>query len=94
MLKLPEDVTEVLPPGTDDKEFETVPATTVKRKKYIRPAGEPLILSTKLKYLYQELMNHSKRNPYSTHFDASALTEGVEETDKDGTPLAIKSVVL
>lgn len=97
MLKLPDDVTEVMPPGADDKELEPIPTTTIKRKKYIRPAGEPLKLSTKMKWLHDELLRHSKRNPFSTNFEAFAMTEGdvePEETEKDGTPVAIKSVVL
>lgn len=97
VLKLPDDVTEVLPPGNDDKELEPVPATTVKRKKYIRPAGEPLKLSTKMKFLHDELLKHSKRNPYSMNFEAFAMTEddvAPAETEKDGSPVLIKSVVL
>jgi SWI/SNF-related matrix-associated actin-dependent regulator of chromatin subfamily A3 len=95
-LRLPLDATEVLPPDLDEKEkekeLEAVPKT--RRKKFIRKPGEPLVLSTKMRWLHDELIRNSKRNPHSQYYNAFEIGEELEETDADGRPFLIKSVVL
>jgi len=98
MIRIPRDVTEVLPPDYEDKEKDDdVKESKNRRQKYSRKPGEELKLSTKMRYLFDELMKNSKRNPHSPHYDAFVKTEGdddVMEVDRDSKPYIIKSVVL
>ena len=95
-LRLPLDATEVLPPDMDEKErekeIETAPK--VKRKKFLRKPGEPLVLSSKMRWLHDELIRNSKRNPYSPYYNAFEAPDELEETDSDGKPFLTKSVIL
>lgn len=101
-LRIPADVIEVAPPDSPDAAdiADQAPKRAV-RKKYTRPSGEKPNLSTKMTYLQQQLMDASRRNPHSVHYDAMAVmrqdAEGeddVEVTDSDGKPIVTKSVVL
>ena len=95
MLRLPYDVTEIVPPDSAEAQ---VPADQPKRKRkrYIRPPGEKPNLSTKMQFLYDELMSASKKNPNSKNYDPFALPMGdeIEELDEAGRPYIVKSVVL
>ncbi|EIW71155.1 hypothetical protein TREMEDRAFT_27733 [Tremella mesenterica DSM 1558] len=92
-LRLSTDVLEVSPPGSENTETTDQPKKVV-RQKYVRPPGQKPDLSTKMRWLLQELMGHSKRNPNSPHYDPFALDSGdVEELDEEGKPFVTKSVV-
>jgi SWI/SNF-related matrix-associated actin-dependent regulator of chromatin subfamily A3 len=95
MLRLPYDVTEIVPPDSAEAQ---VPADQPKRKRkrYVRPPGEKPNLSTKMQFLYDELMAASKKNPNSKNYDPFALPIGdeIEELDESGRPYIVKSVVL
>ncbi|KAK4684735.1 hypothetical protein P7C73_g5428, partial [Tremellales sp. Uapishka_1] len=96
VLRLESDVIEVVPPGASGGDFDsalTDPPKRVARKKYVRPPGEKPNLSTKMTFLYEELMAFSKKNPNSSNFDMyAALGDGeVEELDADGKPYVTNS---
>lgn len=97
-LRIPADIIEVLPPDSPEAAEAAAEAQTVakkyQRKKFVRAAGEELSLSTKMSYLQDQLMESSKRNPNSVHYEPMAITDDVEELDADGRPLITKSVVL
>jgi hypothetical protein len=45
-------------------------------------------------YLQRELLEASKRNPNSVHYDSMAAIGEIEDVDADGRPFVTKSVVL
>ena len=98
-LRLPEDVIEVDTPDSNqgiDGDAPDPPKRAV-RKKYVRAPGEKPNLSTKMQYLYNELLKSSKRNPNSQHYDPFSLAladDDVEELDTSGQPFVTKSVIL
>ncbi|KAL7420061.1 hypothetical protein Q5752_005026 [Cryptotrichosporon argae] len=97
MLRLESDVLEVSPPDPEGAQAvnDDLPKRT-KRQKWTRPPGEQPILSTKMQWLYDDLMRFSKRNPHSANYDIYSLPsgdDGIEELDADGTPAIIKSIV-
>lgn len=93
MLRLPYDVIEVVPPDEIAEIQQEQQPKRSARRKYVRPAGEQPNLSTKMQYLHDELLQLSKQNPNSKHFDPFSLDADVAEMDKNGKPLATKSVV-
>ncbi|WVQ83192.1 hypothetical protein IAT38_005331 [Cryptococcus sp. DSM 104549] len=96
MIRLPNDIIEVIPPDSSDCPETAVPEAPKRavRKKYVRPPGEKLNLSTKMQFLHDELLRFSKKNPNSPHYDPYALGEDdVEEMDAEGKPFVTKSVV-
>ncbi|WVR04718.1 hypothetical protein IAU60_001729 [Kwoniella sp. DSM 27419] len=97
MLRLPTDIIEVAPPGQDGQDDQVDQPKRAARKKYVRPPGESINLSTKMQYLHDELLGFSKKNPHSPHYDPFALNpdddDAVEELDADGKPFVTKSVV-
>lgn len=97
MLRLPTDVIDVLPPDSSDS-LQPPPDALKRpaRKRYVRPAGEKPNLSTKMQYLYDELIVSSKRNPNSPNYDPYSLanSDDFEELDQDGKPFVVKSVIL
>jgi len=95
MLRLPYDVTEIVPPDSAEAQLQ-VDQPKRKRKRYVRPPGEKPNLSTKMQFLYDELMSASKKNPNSKNYDpfALALSDEFEELDEAGRPYIVKSVVL
>jgi hypothetical protein len=94
-LRIPTDVIEVVPPGSPEAAelAEQAPKKYVRRK-YVRPPGEKPNLSTKMAYLQRELLEASKRNPNSVHYDSMAAIGEIEDVDADGRPFVTKSVVL
>ncbi|WVW78313.1 hypothetical protein I302_100267 [Kwoniella bestiolae CBS 10118] len=95
MLRIPSDIIEVTPPECEPSN-EVIPDQPKRaaRKKYVRPPGEKLNLSTKMQYLHDELLTLSKRNPNSPHYDPFAGDDdGIEELDNEGKPLVTKSIV-
>ncbi|OXM76917.1 DNA repair protein RAD5 [Cryptococcus neoformans Bt63] len=98
MIRLPSDVIEVIPPDSADASEQAVaeqaPPKRAARKKYIRPPGEKLNLSTKMQFLHDELLRFSKKNPHSAHYDPFSLEgDDVEEMDAEGKPVVTKSIV-
>ncbi|ORX34003.1 SNF2 family N-terminal domain-domain-containing protein [Kockovaella imperatae] len=94
ILRLPSDVVEVLQPGVEENAGAADQGPKRARKKYIRAPGEPLVLSTKMKFLHDELMSFSRRNPNSPHYNPFELdADTMEEVDKDGKPFVTKSVI-
>jgi hypothetical protein len=95
MLKLPADVAEIVPPDSAET-LVPVEQPKEKRKRYVRPPGEKPNLSTKMQYLYNELIQSSKRNPNSKNYDpyALAMSDEIEDVDQDGKPYLVKSVIL
>jgi len=95
MLRLPHDVVEIVPPDSAEAQVPTDQPKR-KRKRYVRPPGEKPNLSTKMQFLYDELMSASKKNPNSKNYDpfAIALNDEPEELDESGRPFVVKSVVL
>lgn len=98
-LKLPHDVFEVLPPQYEEEDAKDEAPKKYKRPKYQRKDGEPLELSTKMKYLHTELIKNSQRNQYSVHYDPELLRQElmeaeVQEVGADSKPRVIKSVIL
>ena len=94
ILRLPTDVIDVSQPGVEESAGDTDAAPKRVRKKYIRAPGEPLIMSTKMKFLHDELMSFSRRNPNSPHYNPFELdADAMEEVDKDGKPFVTKSVI-
>lgn len=90
-LRLPTDVFEVFPPDeADENQGANKPAT---RRKWVRAPGEALNLSAKMQWLHDDLLRLSKQNPNSQHYDPFALDPDVTELDRNGLPLATKSVV-
>ena len=99
MLRLPADVIDVLPPDSSDS-LNAQPAPDAPkrsaRKRYVRPPGEKPNLSTKMQYLYDELIASSKKNHNSPNYDPFSIanSDEVEELDQDGKPFIVKSVIL
>lgn len=95
MLRLPADIHSIS--SVDNDEVDEKPSKVVRRK-YVRPPGEKPNLSTKMQYLYDQLMTASRRNinsyNYDEHFVATGDGDDVEEMDADGRPYKVKSVVL
>ncbi len=88
-LRIPADVIEVVPP--DSAEAEAVDqaaaaaATAPKRatrKKYTRPPGEKPTCRPRMMYLQQQLMEASRRNPHSVHYDAMAVMRQEAENNE------------
>lgn len=100
MLRLPQDVIDVTQPDSSDSlNAPTTPADPPKRsarKRYVRPPGEKPNLSTKMQYLYNELMASSKKNHNSPNYDPFSIanSDEVEDVDQDGKPFIVKSVIL
>lgn len=92
MLQLSKDVIEVCPPS---EMADEVPKRTSQRKKWERDPTEAPNLSTKMTYLYHELMKLSKRNKYSSNYDPFGVADDDEvvEVDDEGAPLPTKSIV-
>lgn len=67
MLRVDIDVLEVSPPNSDEQEDQ--PKKVVRRKKWARKDGEDLSLSTKMEWLREDLMRHSRLNPNSANAD-------------------------
>lgn len=90
-LRLPADVIEVVAPGTEDELKErdeaALPKKRAARKKYVRKPGEEVSMSRKMRYLEEQLMKASTRNPKSANYNGvsvlTAMSEGAEGFDDD-----------
>lgn len=98
-LRIPSDVIEVVPPGSEQAaEIADAAPKRAARKKFVRQPGEKPNLSTKMQFLLDDLMVYSRKNPNSVNFDPMQLgdcgEDGVEEMDAEGKPFITKSIVL
>jgi SWI/SNF-related matrix-associated actin-dependent regulator of chromatin subfamily A3 len=97
-LKIPTDIIEVVPPGSEQAaEIAEAAPKRAARKKYVRQPGEKPDLSTKMQFLLNDLMIYSRKNPNSVNFNPMMLDtgdDGVEELDAEGKPFITKSIVL
>jgi hypothetical protein len=84
-LKIPTDVIEVAAPAVDGQQDDEPVQKRAQRKRYIRPAGEDINLSTKLQFLHGDLMRFSRKNPSSIHYSPLALDEADAPEDEKMT---------
>lgn len=100
-LKVPTDVIEVSAPTTEGQQDEEPAKKGYQRKRYIRPAGQDIKLSSKMFFLLNDLLRFSRRNPHSENYAPLMLDAGVEvpedemETyDERGNIRPTKSIIL
>lgn len=86
-LRLPADAIEVVAPGGEGedalKEREDQLKKRPPRKKYVRKPGEELNMSRKMRYLEEQLMRASKRNPKSANYNGKSVLAMMQEPDEE-----------
>ena len=98
-LKVPTDIIEVTVPTLDGQQDDEPTKKRPQRKRYVRPAGQDLVLSSKMEFLMNDLLRFSRGNPHSTHYtprlDDSEVPEDEKETyDEKGNIRPTKSIIL